>query len=156
MRRVGVYLSRGRILVHPESRTTSGLWVAVAPCEVLSADCSADELGRTVRAGLLRSQMGIPHPVDWRAVADVVLSVVGEKSWRVFSNRAAHIAVESEGDEVGVCPYRNLGPAGGFEESGACRRVAAGDDVALGQTVAKSLSEAVKEFAPGDQPPPTD
>jgi hypothetical protein len=113
MQYASAYEWHGRIFLHPDSRTTTGLWVGSEP------NASADpgnvvELGRAILLALSGSKDGVPHPSIWEDLSAPMLKFAGAKSFRDFFGSARCVSIKLQDDRVTLTPYRNLGARDGI------------------------------------------
>ena len=158
MRIASIYKLKDRILVHADSRTTDGVWVAAAPFLSLPLDSNPDDIGDAIAKALASSADNIPHPTDWRAVAAPRLSAAGVRSERSFQADAAHVSVSLYRREYIVEPHRNGGTSGadkGFHAIPELRRLIGpdGTPATIGQAVIEALASC--EARPNNSFKPT-
>jgi hypothetical protein len=113
MQHASAYEWHGRIFLHPDSRTTTGLWVGSEPNA--SADPgNAVELGRAILLALSGSKEGVPHPSIWEDKSAPLRKFAGAKSFRDFFGSARCVSIKLQDDRVTLTPYRNLGARDGY------------------------------------------
>ena len=112
MRIASTYRLRDRYLIHPEKRTTEGLWLAQPDFVSLSLKALPAELGVAVLGSLAQSSGVLPHPTVWAGLAKprlVAAGVTSEKSFML----GAHFVGVSLTDGIFLEPSHNGGPSGG-------------------------------------------
>src|SRR6185437_1609930 len=95
---VGAYLRAGNVYLHPNVKTTTGLWIFAEPVLVAGEgdDCVADQL-----LGLLsvRRQV-VPHPKSWKGLTDPLMKAAKVRSYKAFVASAKYIEVAQEADTI--------------------------------------------------------
>jgi hypothetical protein len=112
--RATAYRTKDAFVVHAESRTTDGVWIATEPYIRLRMGCSLDELGEAVLAALAASRSEVAHPTDWKGVLKPLVKVAGLKSWSSLARVARCVGVEASSEGIAFVPSENLGPREGF------------------------------------------
>jgi hypothetical protein len=109
-----VYCGTHGYLVHANSRTEDGVWVAALPARLLSPDADATGIGEAVVDALSHRGPTLPslRPNDYAAVSEPVLRVAGARSWRVLQSSSSLCNVRASGGSVYVQPTRNGGSSG--------------------------------------------
>jgi hypothetical protein len=144
MKAACVYQLKDRFLVHAESRTTAGVWLASEPFLVLPNHPTFEEIGKALLQALDNSSNDAPHPVDWKAVHAPRLAAAGVKTERSFQEGAKLVRVSSQERQYIIEPYLNGGASGdskGFHAI-ATQRSAVPSDVSsvnLGANVFEAL-----------------
>jgi hypothetical protein len=137
-----VYRRRDQYFIHASSKTTDGVWILSEPCLSMSADEGHGELGRRIVLALDGSRSGVPHPRDWKGLANPLLPLAGVKSWAAFSKSAACVEVAEEEGRITLTPTRNLGVHGGFEAEASRQILTTREDIErLGAMTAGLLGE---------------
>ncbi|MGF1593369.1 MAG: hypothetical protein ACFCUW_08830 [Kiloniellaceae bacterium] len=113
-----IFRREDRIIVHSQSKTTVGVWIAIEPLFILPMDASNSELGAAVLAALERSEESVPHPLqsELRKIASPLHRAAGVRSWRAFSYNTILAAARQQEQEIILVPYENRGPKAGFVE----------------------------------------
>jgi len=96
MKRASAYRLRDRFLIHPESKTTSGVWLATAPYVPVPLDSGPEALGEAIASALAASGSGVPHPTSWTGLSKPRLEAAGSKSEADFMRgaRLVHLALD--------------------------------------------------------------
>lgn len=96
MKRASAYRLRDRFLIHPESKTTSGVWLATAPYVPVPLDSRPEALGEAIASALAASGSGVPHPTSWTGLSKPRLEAAGSKSEADFMRgaRLVHVALD--------------------------------------------------------------
>lgn len=114
MQAATAYLRRNRIFVHADARTTDGVWIFWPP--VLSQDAVAGAaLDSNILQALANSRDGVPHPTDWKSLADPLLQAAGVRSWDTFAHLAKCVEIETTENRIAFLPTRHGGTRDGFE-----------------------------------------
>ena len=119
MQRACIYRLKDRVLLHPESRTEAGIWVAVEPCVSLPRTVEPESLGSAIVDALKHSVENVPHPNDWKVFSQSRLKAAGVKSESVFYAGSQLVAVVKSANGFIVEPHHNGGTSGserGFQE----------------------------------------
>ena len=146
MRHAAVYRRRDKLILHPDGRTTAGVFIGIDPFIVLPSSSSASVIGATLRNVLAGSKEGLRHPQphEWDAVAAPLYATAGVKSWGAFARGAVLANVEGHEDVIRVLPQENRGARDGFQPLGlpVIEVPAAATDHELGEAVLKALDLA--------------
>jgi hypothetical protein len=108
---VNAFRLRDRYFVHPNKRTTAGLWIAQPEFKCLQLDATPESLGLVVLAALAQSHGVIAQPTDWSALSKPRLAAAGVRSERAFMAGARLVEIE-RGDCFRFGPTRNGGSNG--------------------------------------------
>ncbi|MCR6663879.1 MAG: hypothetical protein NVV60_12225 [Luteimonas sp.] len=151
MQIANIYKLKDRYLVHPDSRTASGIWVACDPFLPLALDADAAAIGNATLSALAASSSAAPHPKDWRAIAMPRLVAAGVRSERSFVSGAALVTVTRDDTGYLLEPHKNGGTSGsakGFHPAPGLQRSISLD------CDARSIGAAVMTAfgSPGPQP----
>ena len=111
--RATAYRTEDAFVLHAESRTTDGVWIATEPYMRLSVGCSSSELGEGMLAVLAASRSDVEHPTDWKGLLKPLLKVAGLRSWRSLARVARCVSVEASSEGITFVPSENLGPREG-------------------------------------------
>jgi hypothetical protein len=111
-KRAAAYLRKGKIYMHPDSRTTKGFWIACEPILVTSE--SEKTLGEQVLQVLAKSTDGVPHPEtlvnsDSWSVIKALVKEAGVRSYEAFADSAQCVGIELEEADVLFSPTLNGG-----------------------------------------------
>jgi hypothetical protein len=140
MQHAGAYEWQGRIFLHPDSKTTAGLWVGGEP--VSSCDPGNPiELGRAILSALAASREGVPHPSIWGDTTAPLRKCAGAKSSRAFFGSARHVSIELRNDRVTFTPYQNLGPRDGYRPIKGKDRTSLANDSELGAALLSAFQD---------------
>src|SRR5689334_13429113 len=92
MKHASIFSYHNWWLIHPDSQTTAGVWLAQPPYlkVAITVDCAT--LGCNLLSALAQSRHNIPHPTVWDK-NDPVLELAGAKSWRAFAKDATYFDV---------------------------------------------------------------
>lgn len=110
------YLARGKLILAPVIRTSTGLGLEVDP--VVVGDVTAiGDIARAIGEALASSTRVVPHPAQdqWRGFFEPFQIAVGVRSHKAFMKDARRISIRASGDHLKLTPQRNLGSKGGFE-----------------------------------------
>jgi hypothetical protein len=148
MQIASIYKFKERLIVHADSRTTTGVWMAAEPFLPLPIDSSPRDIGSAVSLVLAASLSEVPHPTNWRAASTARLSAAGVRSERSFQTGAALVTVTRNETGYVVEPHRNDGGSGdikGFQPIPELQRSIGSqcDLEVLGSTVIEALSLCV-------------
>jgi hypothetical protein len=140
MQHASAYEWNGRILLHPDSKTTDGVWVGGQPVSSSDPD-NPIELGRAVLSALAGSKEGVPHPSIWGDTSAFLLKFAGAKSFRAFFGSARSVSIESQDDRVTFRPYRNLGSRDGYRPIKGKDRTSLANDSELGAALLSAFQD---------------
>ena len=112
MQIASIYRLKDRLLVHANSRTTAGVWMATEPFLPFPLDSSPSDIGNAVSLALAASLDKVPHPNDWRATSGPRLSAAGVRSERSFQASAALVTITRNETGYVIEPHRNGGASG--------------------------------------------
>jgi hypothetical protein len=112
MQTATAYLRKNKVFVHPDARTTDGVWIFWLPVLMQDAVDGA-ELDAKILEALANSREGVPHPTDWTGLGEPLLQAAGVKSWNSFAHSAN--ASRSRPPEAGSpsCRRATAAPATG-------------------------------------------
>lgn len=114
MPRATAYFVNGKIIIHPSSRTPSGVWIFSEPA-VSCASSDVMEVGGLISKALIQSKDNIPHPTNWRGLFDPVLQLSGSRTFGGFMKLAKCVEIDQQGNTTTFTPTKNLGTDDGFE-----------------------------------------
>jgi hypothetical protein len=135
------YERRGRIFLHPDSKTIHGVRVLSEP--VSSADPGDQaELGRAILQSLAGSKQGIPHPSIWENRTAPPLKSAGAKSASEFHRSARRVGIEFQDGRVTFTPYRNLGTRDGYRAITGKDRTSLPNAAELGTALLSAFEDA--------------
>lgn len=146
MSKACAYLLKDRWLIHPTSKTTSGLVIASAPFQAIPADSDLAVLGIAIRVALATSSDGVPHPTDWKGISSSRLTAAGVKTEATFQRNSKLVAVNRIGAEIVFTPTRNGGSSGGdkgfhkIDDRAVVASIGISDE-SLGQKVHDALAD---------------
>ena len=140
MQHASAYEWHGRIILHPDSKTTSGFWIGSEP---ISSSDPGDpiELGRAILSALGGSKGGVPDPSIWADLTAPLLKFVGAKSFRAFFGSARSVSIELQDDRVTFTPYRNLGARDGYQPIQGKDRTCPANDSGLGAALLSAFQD---------------
>jgi hypothetical protein len=145
MRYAAVYDRRGKLIVHPDGKTTAGVLIAIEPFVVLENTQPA-AIGAALRMALEKSKVGLRHPQldEWDAVAAPLYAAAGVKTWGVFVKGTELVNVEADDAVIRLLPQENCGARDGFQPRGLPAVELASDtsDQEIGSAVLKALTMA--------------
>jgi hypothetical protein len=113
-----VYERRGKLIIHPDGKTTAGVLIGIEPFLVIDkAATSASQIGASLRKVLTQSRANLrhPNPNEWDSVAAPLYAAAGVKSWGVFVRGALLTNVEADGTTIRLLPHENRGARDGFQ-----------------------------------------
>jgi len=138
MKRASAYRLRDRFLIHPESRTTSGVWLEMAPYVSVPLDSGPETMGEAIASALAASGSVVPHPTSWTGLSKPRLDAAGSKSEADFMRGARMVNVVLDGTGMRFEATHNGGTNGsakGFSAAQTGTRklptVARYDDIGL-------------------------
>lgn len=136
-----VYLRKETLFVHPDSRTTDGVWVVGSPVVAVPLHSDDAKLGSAVLSALGESKQSVAHPNPSEKVGSELLRAARCSSWRAFERGASVVNVEHGTAGIVLVLNRRLGSRGGFTEMG--RRPLSGkpSPEVLGQEVRNALAD---------------
>lgn len=113
MRAATAYERRGKIYIHSNSGTTTGLWLFSEP--VLSHSIEErDLIADSVRVVLNASRRGLPHTKIWTNLTAPLLKVAGVSSFNTFAKSTKCVSIRSDSGLITLTPTRNGGTKTGF------------------------------------------
>ena len=115
MKSATVYKRGNALYFQSSSKTTAGVWIATAPFFKIEIDVTSSAKGEAILQALHASQEGVPHPTNWAGILTPLLELAGVKSWATFMKNATYVGLKSDGTQLKLIPYRNLGSKDGFE-----------------------------------------
>lgn len=142
MKAATIYERKDRLYVHSSSKTTAGIWVINPPILAVTKE-DVGNVGRAVRACLVASREGVPHPKSFSNLFDPVLDLAGVKSFGTFAKSAKCVTVETNDDAVvTLIATRNGGVEDGFVPLPYKTEAGFDSDEALGSAAIVALSTA--------------
>lgn len=108
MRTIVVSRFRGRIFVQSYAISTAGVCIATEFIETMPSDISPNELAVSARRMFSHSISGVPHPTDFKKVAEPLLKVAGVKSWATFGNNSDSCSVSEIDGSYEIIPERKF------------------------------------------------
>ena len=120
MRHAAVYRRSNKLILHPDGKTTAGVFIGIEPFIVLPASSGAATVGAALRSALAASRQGLrhPQPQEWDAVASPLYAAAGVKSWGNFVRGTDLANVEYVDDVIRFLPQENRGARDGFQPMG--------------------------------------
>ncbi len=109
MQIASVYKLKDRLLIHAESKTTSGIWISCEPFLPLPLDSDASTVGDSVLSALAASLSGVPLPTDWKSASKARLSAAGVRSGRSFMLGSELVTVMKDKSRYLLEPHHNGG-----------------------------------------------
>jgi hypothetical protein len=106
------YRLPSRLLIHSESRTGRGVWIAVEPFAVIPLPADLEQLGGAALAGLKSSASEIPDPADWGKVTEELVAEAGLRSYRELQRNASLCRIEQTAEAISIVPHHNGGVTG--------------------------------------------
>ena len=110
-----------RIVIHPQSQTTAGFWIADRPITSILPTTTVDDLGLAALQALRcsRSRLHVPNykGADWSNLQKEVWAATGQKSLRLFMTNACYANLRLSGGVLTFEPTCNggaVGPSCGF------------------------------------------
>jgi hypothetical protein len=137
---------KDRWLIHPASKTTSGIFIASVPFQTIPVDADSAVIGGAVRAALAASLDGVPHPTDWKGISSPRLAAAGVKTEATFQRTSKLVSITRTGAEIVLVPTSNGGASGenkGFHNIDDCAIVVniSCSDESLGLMVHDALAK---------------
>jgi hypothetical protein len=117
MKTATVYKRRNSLLLHSNSQTTSGVWIAAPPFVKLDAHEEPATIGQAVIKTLEASQASVSHPTKWDRLFEPMLEIAGVKSWAGFIKGASCVEIDLENGRLTISPNKNNGAQEGFTPS---------------------------------------
>jgi len=111
------YRKGGEIILHADSKTTAGVWIASPPFTALSATVAVEELGMILLDTISKSAAGVPHPrskTDWAAVRAPLFQAFNVKSIEAQMQGTVCCGIMDEDGILRIRPTRNEGAREGF------------------------------------------
>ena len=146
MKHAAVYRRRDKLILHPDGKTTAGVFIGIEPFVVLPASSDFLVIGATLRNVLAASRERLKHPQphEWDAVAAPLYAAAGVKSWGTFVRGAVLTHVEGTHDGLRLLPQENRGGRDGFQPFGlpVIEIPATATDEEIGNAVIKALDLA--------------
>src|SRR6476620_11849530 len=113
MKAATAYERRGKIYIHSDSKTTTGLWLLSEP--VLSHPVEErGTIAESIRIALNASHEGLPHPKIWTNLTAPLLEAAGVSSFNTFAKSTKCVSISSENGMITLTPTRNGGTKTGF------------------------------------------
>jgi hypothetical protein len=140
MQHASAYEWQGRIFLHPDSKTTAGLWIGSKPISSLDPSDPV-ELGRAVLAALADSKERVPDPSIWENLSTPLLKLAGAKSFSAFFRSARYVSIELQNGRVTFSPWRNLGSRHGYRPINGKDRTNPANDPELGSSLISALQD---------------
>jgi hypothetical protein len=138
-----IFRREDRFIVHPESRTAVGVWIAREPFLALPVDVTNEELGLAVTAALNQSMESVPHPdrSEWTKVVSPLLKAAQVRSWKAFVLNTMLVCANLRDNTVFFSVCENRGPKEGFAPQEDCEFIApAGSPTAIGSALREALA----------------
>src|SRR5215469_896037 len=94
-KRAAAYLRNAKIFLHPDSKTTKGIWVAREP--IVVSDEQDGNLGEKILQILGRSTDNVPHPEsfansDTSSPMKALIKAAGVRSYEAFADSTKCVA----------------------------------------------------------------
>jgi hypothetical protein len=144
MKRGMLYQRGGVLYLHSSSKTSAGVWIAVAPYLSITSD-DVEAKKEAVESVLSASKTDVPHPKEWAGVFEPMLKAANVKSWSTFQKNAKCIELSSDGVKLRLVPNVNLGSKEGFkakeDEAVEVAHLASASEVAAAVETALSRCE---------------
>jgi hypothetical protein len=99
------YLREDLVFIHPEAKTSLGVWIAISPIFKLSINDKAG-VGHAILSAVNSSLDNIQHPKDWKEFQKQYLNELGFKSWKAFSEKSRLVSIEFENDRLRLIPTK--------------------------------------------------
>jgi hypothetical protein len=144
MKFAAAYRREDQVLIHPESRTVTGLRQGNEPFITLPNDAETEVLGKAITEALGASRSGMPTLTDMSELVKPLLEAFHVKNWSSFLNGTVCVSVRADGDQVYFMPTRNRGAREGFRHLPGLEFPVPPDLVAMGEGLKRAfdLSEA--------------
>lgn len=111
MKSVSVFRLSGRLFIHPNKRTTDGVWLSRPSFVSLPLESTDEKIGETILALLEQSVGVVPHPRDWAGISKPRLDAAGVRTESAFMKGAKLVDVGLDGD-MSLAPQHNGGARG--------------------------------------------
>jgi hypothetical protein len=112
MKKAAAFLCKGKIFLHPYSRTTLGFWIFSTP--VLVASESDKDIGGQLLEVLSKSAENVAHPTIWKGLTDPLVKTAGMRSFDAFAKSAIVVDICCDEGNVTLIPTKNGGPQNAF------------------------------------------
>jgi hypothetical protein len=93
MKHATIYCKTDGWYLHPDSKTTVGVYIGTPPHLRLDIGVSSEDLGKAIHSALAGSRCGVPHPTDWDKVVRPTLDLARVKTWRGFAKDARCVSI---------------------------------------------------------------
>lgn len=110
---VGAHLRAGNVYLHPNVKTTTGLWIFAEP--VLVAGEDDDRIAEQLLGLLSIRRRVVPHPKSWQGLTDPLIKAAKARSYKAFVASAKYVEVTQEADTVSLVPTKNGGQRDGLQ-----------------------------------------
>lgn len=112
-RRACAYLiNQNTLLVHTESRTRKGLWIATAPYFLHEVPYDLKSTGQSIVSALDASEVNIPDPDNWSDVRQRLVKAAGTSSYRRLQQTSIYCGISKENNKISFTPTHNGGTKG--------------------------------------------
>ncbi len=101
-----------RFVIHSDSKTEVGVYVASEPFIVLDIQASPGEIGEAVLRALLASKAGIVFPADLKPIDKKLFKAAKVSSHRQFQQSAIHCGISKTSTGIQIDPSHNGGTRG--------------------------------------------
>ncbi|MEO3430389.1 hypothetical protein AAFN88_16145 [Pelagibius sp. CAU 1746] len=140
-----VYLRDAQIVLHSQSKTDVGVWIACAPFLTLASDSSDQELGEAVLAALAGSKENVPHPNQSKRskIVTPLLKAAKVKSWNTFARDTSSVSLRQRENTTFFTPMENQGTKSGFVDmQGSALSILDGSAQEVGAALREALDLA--------------
>jgi hypothetical protein len=142
MKTAMLYLRKGIVYIQPHSQTVDGAWIGTPPLAFVEIE-DVERLGLLTISALERSEVGVPHPTDFRGLVSPLLSKAGVKTWAQFVRGTRALMVETADTKLRLTPYMNRGATDGFDGILTAMRdhISTGDPARLGNWIIEAFED---------------
>jgi hypothetical protein len=94
-----LYIHNNRIIIHAESRTKAGFWIADEPYILLNNDTPIDKIVNSIKECLNNSRDKVPTPTNWPAYEKKYhenLEIKSLKEFKKYPAKLVHINLDKK------------------------------------------------------------
>lgn len=104
---VSVYKRGDGYILHPNKRSTAGVWVSTEPCIRVELNADRAVIGKQIFDLLAQCEGTVEHPKNLKDGFGFVLQFAKVRSYKQFMNNCKHCGIFLRGDKICFYPYRN-------------------------------------------------
>jgi len=117
---VAVYRRGDTVYMHPQVKTTDGVFIFAEPVVQLDKDDTQVPVHLIELLSVRRTI--VAHPTSWRGLTDPLLKAAKVRSFNAFAASTKLVEIERDDDGISLLPTRNGGPKEGFVHLNEKRR----------------------------------